>query len=531
MHKGPTSFHREDIMKLFKLITIVLFCLLAIYIFPAGSVFAEEVEMVVELRDGIYGTTPSSLYAYDDSLFFTGYNTDAQQSLYKWDGNSAVIVGGSTGAGISNLASHNGSLYMEANSQLYQYDEVSVQIAQAPNSEHSYGGGSPSYLGSVGDKLYYVMQTSSHGKELYSYNSADGVQIVSDIVPGSGSSHTQDVAASDSGVYFTACDVGDGSNYELWYADNSTGQVSKTELNPGGKSSPSNKLILNDGRLVMTAEIDSANIGQEAYIYDPVSGQISLMGDVLDGSADSYPSNFVEMGDVVYFKANSSWYGEYAAGKELFSWDDENGLQLAADINPGSANSMGWGNMAQYGNAIYFAAEDGSGEQEVWKYDPVNGAQQVTDINTSGDSSPNYFTVADNVLYFSANDGVTGKELWKITAEPKWVELYLNWMGMPYTQDDQGAILDILLNQSGSYSYGEGAISYITDALLPGDDGSREIGDYWEYAGKKYLKTGSGIVYAPSGGEEPAAPELPMGMAQMMVLGLGGLLARFRRRA
>jgi ELWxxDGT repeat protein len=512
-------------MKIFKISFLILISLSMVSVCLISNAFAgEKVEMTVELRDDIYSADPRNLHSYGGDLYFTAYNTAGQNSLYRWDGSTAAVVGGSTGASVGSLVEHNGGLYMEALNKIYSLNETTNSIEAAPNWNNTYGGGSPFSLVSVGETLYFGMDTSTHGKELYSYNPTDGLQNAADVAAGSTTSHTQGIVATDTEVYYTACDVGNGSNYQLWSVDSATGQVVENVLNPTVASRPASKYVMSDGRILFGATLDSS-YGQEPAIFDPATGQATRLADIDNGTGSSYPKNFVEMDGAVYFYANTGWDD---SGDELFVWDEENGVQLAADINP-TGSSYGWSNMVQYGNAIYFAAEDDSGDREVWKYDPVNGSEKVTDINTSGGSEPNYFTVVDNVLYFNANDGATGKELWQITGDVKFVDLYLEWMGMPYDSGDVQALLDILTNKSGTYNYGEGAFTYISDALLPGDDGSRAIGEYWEYGGNKYLKTGSGIEYSTSG-DDPSVPELPAGMMQMMVLGLGGVLARFRKR-
>ncbi|MBD3296926.1 MAG: hypothetical protein GF392_06110 [Candidatus Omnitrophica bacterium] len=57
----------------------------------------------------------------------------------------------------------------------------------------------------------------------------------------------------------------------------------------------------------------------------------------------------------------------------------------------------------------------------------------------------------------------------------------------------------------------------------------REVGDSWSDGQFRYIAVGSTVKTYETA--PPTAPELPMGMTQMMVLGLGGVLARFRRRA
>ena len=65
------------------------------------------------------------------------------------------------------------------------------------------------------------------------------------------------------------------------------------------------------------------------------------------------------------------------------------------------------------GNTLYFVANDGTNNYEVWKSDGTSaGTVMVKDIR-SGSSGPRHLTAVDNTLYFRADDGIYGRELWK----------------------------------------------------------------------------------------------------------------------
>ena len=101
-------------------------------------------------------------------------------------------------------------------------------------------------------------------------------------------------------------------------------------------------------------------------------------------------------------------------GTELWSYDAVNGVSMLADINPtGSSNPE---NFTIYRDNLYFVADDGVHGKELWKYDgsnALNAISMVLDINPGSDSSnPQFLTPFYNNMVFSADDGTHGYELW-----------------------------------------------------------------------------------------------------------------------
>lgn len=147
-----------------------------------------------------------------------------------------------------------------------------------------------------------------------------------------------------------------------------------------------------------------------------------LIKDINPGTANSYPSNMVEINDVIYFFADD---GEH--GYELWRSDaTEAGTYMVKDIVEGPAShcTSVTGCGPEYivmNNILYFRASDAIHGAEIWRSDGTEaGTYMVKDINPGIDDCSNsyfmdgqYFTVLDNVLYFAADGGSNNIELWR----------------------------------------------------------------------------------------------------------------------
>jgi ELWxxDGT repeat protein len=135
-----------------------------------------------------------------------------------------------------------------------------------------------------------------------------------------------------------------------------------------------------------------------------------LLADINPGAASSNPSQMVAIGSTTFFAANDGTHGN-----ELWKTDGTPaGTVLVADINPGSAGSNP-SDLTSLNGQLYFAANDGVHGTELWKSDgTAAGTVMVADIDPgSGGSYPGYLTNVNGELFFRANDGTHGLQLWK----------------------------------------------------------------------------------------------------------------------
>ena len=168
---------------------------------------------------------------------------------------------------------------------------------------------------------------------------------------------------------------------------------------------------ISDGTLVGTIEIDNLRVGDTSI--STADGQ----GTVID-TIGSQPRDFFQSGETIYFTADDN-----ESGRELWKFDlvqsSSTGADLIKDIYEGSDDSFDIdanAEFTQFGDEVYFAADDGITGVELWK---TNGTIESTilvrniDLNANS-SNPKHLTVVnDEFLYFVADDGIHGRELWQ----------------------------------------------------------------------------------------------------------------------
>lgn len=168
---------------------------------------------------------------------------------------------------------------------------------------------------------------------------------------------------------------------------------------------------ISDGTLAGTIEIDNLRVGDTSI--STADGQ----GTVID-TIGSQPRDFFQSGETIYFTADDN-----ESGRELWKFDlvqsSSTGADLIKDIYEGSDDSFDIdanAEFTQFGDEVYFAADDGITGVELWK---TNGTIESTilvrniDLNANS-SNPKHLTVVnDEFLYFVADDGSHGRELWQ----------------------------------------------------------------------------------------------------------------------
>ena len=256
----------------------------------------------------------------------------------------------------------------------------------------------------VNDILFFRASTDEYGDALWKTDgTADGVELVKDINPGTSSSEIyHGLTRFKDSILFSANDGTHGE--ELWISDGTeNGTFMLKDMDEGGEDSDSDPWGFFDAGDVAYFSGSDDSDDRELWKTDgTTNGTVRVKDIVSEGS--SYPSQLTLFGDEVFFVV-----GDQDLSSQLWKTDgtDEGTIQVSTSVS----------NIAELtviGDALYFRAS-GSGGSELWKTDGTSaGTVLVKDINPGSDSStPGALTVAGGTLFFRANDGTHGNELWK----------------------------------------------------------------------------------------------------------------------
>jgi ELWxxDGT repeat protein len=380
--------------------------------------------------DGVpNGSALSDLTALGSFLYFSAdVGTGAQ--LWKSDGNAART------APVFNLAPSNltavgSALNFTADdgingTEVWSTDGTTTtlvtdifpgSIDTVPNSSF------PQYLTAVGNQLFFTANDGINGRELWVLDAVGGTHLVRDIRPGplggvynTGYGPGTSMVAAGNTLFFRADEGTTGG--ELWTSDGTqAGTVLVKDINARTDSYLQNLVNVN-GTLFFT--VNDEVHGTELWKSDGTLAGTNLVKDINTTAtgAGSYPSQLTAVGNVLFFVADDG-----NDGLELWqSNGTDSGTVMVKDLNPGSGNSFaGYGSdsiLAALGGILYFAGDDGTTGNELWKTDGTT-TSLVADINPNfisdipTGSSPQNLTVAGPTLYFTADDGSHGRELWK----------------------------------------------------------------------------------------------------------------------
>lgn len=271
-------------------------------------------------------------------------------------------------------------------------------------------------LTELNGEFYFQANTPANSFELWKTNGTPaGTVMVKDINPGANPAfHYRfvDFTEFNGALYFQA---NDGTNgYELWKTDGTnegTVMVKDIDTRPGASSSPSDFTVFN-GALYFSAQDGTPGRklwrtnGTTAGTEKVLDTNISTGTDILP---DSFSRGFPVLNGSLYFVgSDGAWRTDGTAAGSVFLGDRAS-MPWASNL---------WNGFGVQHNVLYFQADAGVSNWELFKTDGGPSMVMVKDINTENggrrsDYTFSQYTAFKGSLYFQTKDNVNGPRFWK----------------------------------------------------------------------------------------------------------------------
>ncbi len=339
-----------------------------------------------------------------------------------------IQPGAAVGSKPAGLTVIQGALYFGANdttgTELWEWHAAGTPAKRLTNLYPGVGAGwygDPLLpMGVFQNKLYYRGYISSTGQSLISATTAGAAApVIPAPIPNPSVSSVRyyGFTVLNNRLYYIADSAGYPNAYALWSYDGTNPPTMHFKFNVSGPSA----IRTGNWRPVMAAyknkiyfDSDSSATGNEVFCFDPATGKVSLVADILPGKNGSNPREWLVSGDKLYFIANDS-----AHGCELWTYNGTAATRLT-DILPGKADGINFlfsGELAAYDGGIFFSGQVGPSHEALYRYDTLTGNTAMVYDGSVGATSfpgrPSRFLATQNNLYFCWATKAMGRELYK----------------------------------------------------------------------------------------------------------------------
>ncbi len=362
-------------------------------------------QRAADINPGAGSSNPSSPCVFGTALYFSATDGSSGTELWKYDGTSAAraadINAGSGSSNPSNLCVFSGALYFSASdgssgTELWKYNGTSPSLVDDINTT---GSSNPTFLTVFNSKLYFQATTNGIDFPLFAYDGSltPPAAVTTLVTP----AYLQTFGTA---LYMAAGDSAGTAGREL-YSTNGTTITLVKDINPAGNSNPANLTVFNS--LLCFSAYDGTNT---RLWKSNGTGVGTVLADASKSVTPVPGAAMVVFANALYFLGNDG-----STGVELWKYDGSS-ISQVKDLNPGSADGVAATGMGVYGGALYFSGNDGGGAGwELYKYDGST-VSLVKDINPgAGDSNPGQFMAFNGKLYFQADDGSSDSELWVLS--------------------------------------------------------------------------------------------------------------------
>ncbi len=220
-------------------------------------------------------------------------------------------------------------------------------------------------------------------------------------------------------LIFAAKDITNGM--ELWETDGTSAGTSLLgDFISGPSDSNPNGFHIFNNKVYFSAIRNLSLTKYELYSTDGTPSGTINYPEIRNGNGSASPRLLTTFGNTLVFSARPSafnqptpFYGEEVLGFDGNPWTGGGDQIMMKDISPSGGSSPE--NYTVLNNLLFFSADNITNGREIWVSDGTNaGTNLLLDVNSGqADSNPEDLIVLNNKLYFTADDGVNGgRELW-----------------------------------------------------------------------------------------------------------------------
>ena len=405
----------------------------------------DTVWMVDEFNLGIGDSTPANMIVSGSRLYFSAQDGTNGYEVWTYEETSdtAWMITGDDGVNPSyppNFGVLGTRIFFDYSAtwdnrpELWSYEETNDTAWRIDRVNQ--GLAYPSKMIILDNRVYFTANDGVVGAELWAYDPSldsgggprngpvtNATCEISPALP-AGLSLTQGTCT----ISGTPTEFQNNTNYILWI--NESGVLDAAFVNIEVQDpeqinlSPDDVTVLltnNTTMSPMTFNWVVSGTGSSGSTASQTNGTTWQVADINPGSGTSFPASvyptadskkYALVGTTVYFSANDG-----TTDNELWAFNSSNGTTwLVVDINDAGHGSPGnYGGFTLVGTTLYFDADDGMTGRELWAHDTSNGATwRVADINPGDSNTARWYgiTLVGTTLYFDADDGGLGRELW-----------------------------------------------------------------------------------------------------------------------
>ncbi|CAK0741659.1 hypothetical protein CCP2SC5_1100001 [Azospirillaceae bacterium] len=334
--------------------------------------------------NGVNAGNGQIMAQYNGKLYFSGSDGSKLGNLgnpfcelYSFDGRSVSLVsdiyGSGGGSNPSSLFVWNNKLYFVATTAANGRELYSYNGTGSPTRISDLASGSDDGLGASSQMVAFdgaLFFTDKNGG-LQKLTTSGNISTVE-------ARNVGNLQVASGKLWFQV-DVTGSTGYALQHL--SSASATPTTYGP---TYAVNYVIGSDGTYIYAITNNQVSTGGSYGLYK-TNGVTSTT--LWSGAAALSASSTIVINGNVYI-ATDPGYGDPNSGAEITQYNPTNNtLSLLKDINPGSGSSITTNtSFSLYNGRVYFQASNGSSGRELWVTDgATNGTTQVLDINPTGD--------------------------------------------------------------------------------------------------------------------------------------------------